>query len=355
MKSNVVYIRVSQIRKAVKLAIISQKYMDEGKRFGACVWSQSGLGKTACTDTLNEELTAETGIEYGLADCNLSSSTPEDVKGYPELKNGVLSFINQWKFDKDSRGIFRCDEFDRPAYFQNLIAIAKYAIDRQGETPLPLNWFALALGNGVSDAHTQELTEHLKGRFIHLYVSTNSTLAQKERLEYLEKSGASKTTLKFERLNPLLTRDEFEAHAIDNNRTRKYADAILRAYDALREAGFDYSDVILPVLAGTVGKTSALQMLKIHELGDMPELDEVIANPMTTVMPDDLSLRHKFITTLVHEAQTDCEKAVKLLDYIVRYPNEVARYAIETLALECPMICKSKTYINWFNRTTHNS
>ena len=351
MKSNVVYIRVSQIRKATKLAIIAQKFMEKGKRFGACVWSQSGLGKTACTDTLNVELSEETAMEYGLADCNLSSSTPEDVKGYPELKDGVLNFVNQWKFDPNSRGIFRLDEFDRPAYFQNLIAIAKYAIDRQGENPLPLNWFVLALGNGISDAHTQELTEHLKGRFIHLYVSTRSTLAQQERLDYLASTGASKTTLKFERLNPLMTRDEFEPHAIDNNRTRKYADAILRAYDSLKEAGFDYSDVILAVLAGTVGKTSALQLLKIHELGDMPELDEVIANPMGTVMPDDLSLRHKFLTTLVHEAQADCDKAVKLLEYIVRYPNEVARYAIETLALECPMICKSATYVKWLNRS----
>ena len=351
MKSNVVYIRTSQIRKATKLAIIAQKFMDEGKRFGACVWSQSGLGKTATTDTLHEELAEETGMDYGLLDCNVSSATPEDVTGFPQVVDGVLNFISQWKHDPESKGIFRLDEFDRPAYFQTLISIAKYAIDRQGEHPLPLNWFVLALGNGASDAHTQELTEHLKGRFVHLYVSTRSSLAQSERMEYLEGSGASKTSLKFERLNPLVTRDEFEAHAIDNHRTRKYADAILRAYDSLKEAGFDYSDVILPVLAGAIGKVSALQLLKIHELDDMPELDDVIADPEGTVMPDDLSLRHKFITALVHEAQADCDKAVKLLDYIVRYPSEVARYAIETLALECPNICKSPAYVKWANRT----
>jgi MoxR-like ATPase len=351
MKSNVVYIRTSQIRKAVKLSIIAQKFMDTGKRFGACVWSQSGLGKTATTDTLHEELTAEANHEYGLIDCNVSSSTPEDVGGFPQVVDGVLNFISQFKFKAGSRGIFRIDEFDRPAFFQTLIAVAKFAIDRQGNNHLPIDWFVLALGNGMSDAHTQELTEHLKGRFIHLYVSTNSSLAQKERLEYLEQSGASKTTIQYEKINPLLTRDEFEPHAIENHRTIKYADAILRAYDSLKDAGFDYSDVILPVLAGTIGKAGAVQMLRIHELGDMPTLDQVIANPAGTEMPDDLSLRHKYLTALVHEAQTDCDKAVKLMDYIVRYPSEVARYAIETLSLECPMVCKSEAYVKWFNRS----
>jgi len=351
MKSNVVTIRPSQIRKSVKLCIIAQKFMDVGKRFGCAVFSQSGFSKTASTDNLHEELTAETGIDWGLTDCNVASSMPEEIGGFPQVLNGILKFISQWTMKHDSFGIFRIDEFDRPAFFQTLIAVIKYAIDRQGENVLPLNWFVLALGNGMSDAHTQELTEHMKGRFVHLYVSSRSSLAQKERLEYLEKSGASKTIIQYERINPLLTRDEFEPHAVENQRTVMFANAILKAYDSLKEAGFDYSDVILPVLAGTIGKAGAVQMLRLHELADMPTLDQVIANPNGTVMPDDLSLRHKYLTALVHEAQVDCDKAVKLMDYIVRFPNEVARYSIETLALECPMVCKSATYVKWFNRS----
>ena len=350
MKSNVVYIRVGLIKLAVKLCIVAQDYMDKGKRFGACVWGQSGIGKTAVTDGLSEDFTKKTDTPWGMIDCNMSACTPEDVAGYPSIDAGQMKFISQWKLAKDSYGIFRLDEFDRPAYFQNLIALAKFAIDRQVDNPLPINWFVLALGNGQSDAHTEQLTEHLKGRFIHLYVSTASSQAQEERIAYLESSKASKSLIKFSRMNPLVTRDEFEPHAIDNDRTRKYADAILMAYDVLTKAGHDLSEVILPVLAGTVGKHSALELLKIHELGDMPSLEEVIANPLAAIIPEDLSLRHKFTTMLVHEAQNDCDKAIKLLEYIVRLPNEVARYSIETLATACPAVCKSATYVKWQNR-----
>jgi len=350
MKSNVVYLRVGLIKSAVKLCVAAQNYMDKGKRFGAVVWGQSGIGKTAVTDGLAEEFTAKSKVAWDMIDCNMSACTPEDVAGYPSIENAQMKFISQWKIAADSHGIFRLDEFDRPAYFQNLIAVAKYAIDRQVTTPLPLGWFVLALGNGISDAHTQELTEHLKGRFVHLYASTAGTRSQEERIKYLESSGASKTAIKFERINPLVTRDEFDAHAIDNSRTRKYADAILKAYDALTAQGVDLSEIILPVLAGTIGKSGAIEMLRLHELSDMPSLEEVIANPLTCMIPDDTSFRHKFITSLVHEAQQDCDKAVKLMDYIVRLPNEVARYAIETLSTACPKVCQCKTYVTWTNR-----
>lgn len=349
MNSPVMYVRLSQVPKAVKLSILAQKFMD-GKKFGLCVWGQSGIGKTSITDGLAEDFSKLTNTHWDMLDCNLSSSTPEDVNGFPHITDGVLKFIQQWNLGKNSNGIFRIDEFDRPAYFQNLIAIAKFAIDRQTENALPENWFVLALGNGISDAHTQELTEHLKGRFVHIYVSTNGALANDERLAYLESKNLPKSVLNFERMNPIKTRDEFEPHAVDNNRTRVYAYAILKAYDTLKKMGKDYSDVLLPVLAGAIGKNQACELLKLVELENLPTLDEVIANPMSAIIPDDLSLRHKFVSVLVHEAQNDCQKAVKLMDYLVRLPNEVARYAIENLSTACPEVCKCKTYVTWSNR-----
>lgn len=353
MNSPVMYVRLSQVPKATKLSILAQQYMPEGKRFGLCVWGQSGIGKTAITDGLAEDFTKLTSSKWDMLDCNLSSIAPEDVKGMPHINaSAELKYITQWNLNKDSNGIFRLDEFDRPAYFQNLIAIAKYAIDRQdNDNKLPANWFVLALGNGMSDAHTQELTEHLKGRFIHIYVSTNGSLANEERQAYLETKNLSKGILAFERMNPIKTRDEFEAHAIDNCRTRIYAYAILKAYEVLKGMGKDYSDVLLPVLAGAIGKSEACELLKLVELENLPTLKEVIANPLTAMIPEDLSLRHKYVSVLVSEAQNDCQLATKLLEYLVRLPNEVARFSIENMLISCPDICKSATYVKWSNRT----
>jgi MoxR-like ATPase len=351
-KSNVVYMTIGMVRKAVTLCILAQKHMPAGKRFGAIVWSQSGIGKNGVTDNLAADMSAMSKKEWGSIDCNLAGGTPEDITGLPEIINGQTVYHSVYKLAKESYGIFRVDEIDRPAYFQNIIAMVKFGVDRTVTQPLPLNWFVLGLANGVSDAQTQELTEHIKGRFCHLYVSTNLPNADKEFAEYQKSRNTCDAIKRLLALNPIKTRDEFEAHAIYNKRTLEYADSLLKAYLQLKAIGQDYNDVLLPCLAGVIGKNEAIQLLRLQELESLPTLDEVIADPLNAMIPEDLSLRHTYLTVLVQEAQADCTKAVKLMDYLVRLPNEVARYSIEMLALSCSSVMTCKAYAIWMNRLT---
>jgi MoxR-like ATPase len=350
IRKNVVYMTLGMVRKAVALLIVAQDFMPKAKRFGALVWGQSGIGKNGVTDGIADNFTEKTGVQWGHIDCNVSSMTPEDLTGLPTIENGRTVYHPQYVLDTNSKGIFRVDELDRPAYFQNLIAVAKFAIDRTVETPLPLGWFVLGLANGGSECHTQELTEHLKGRFCHLYVSTQGSKAKGETADYYETRQTSAAIRKLASVEPVETRDEFEEHAVYNSRSLEYADAILKAYETLKAQGADFSDVLLPCLAGAIGKAMALELLKLHELADLPTLDEVCRNPHGTDIPDDTSLRHKYVSALVHEAQEDCHKATALMPYLVRLPNEVARYAIETLSTACPDVVKSAAYTTWANR-----
>lgn len=346
----VVYIPLRHVRKSIALLITAQNYMPQGKRFGALVWGQSGIGKNGVTDDIAASFTEKTGQQWGMIDCNVSSMTPEDLTGLPTIENGQTVYHPQYKLDPKSQGIFRVDEFDRPAYFQNLIAVAKFAIDRTVENPLPLGWFVLGLANGVSDNHTQELTEHLKGRFVHLYVSTDSDLARQDTEDYYNKRDTSKAIRQLAKLQPVTTRDEFEEHAIYNCRTMEYADSILKAYEDLKKMNIDCSEILLPCLAGAIGKESALMLLKLYDLADLPTLDEVCQNPTTSPIPTATDLRHKYISILVEQAQEDCIKATKLLSYLIRLPNEVARYAIERLSIACPEVMNNQVYIKWSNR-----
>jgi hypothetical protein len=351
IRKNVVYITLGKVRKAVALAILAQGFMPTAKRFGAMVWGQSGIGKNGVTDGLAEFFTAKTQEPWGMIDCNVSSMAPEDLTGLPKIENGVTTYFAPYKLPENSKGIFRVDEFDRPAYFQNLVTVAKFAIDRTMPSSLPLNWFVLGLANGVSDCQTQELTEHLKGRFMHLYVTTNGSEAKKEFENYQVNRETSAAIRKLTMLDPVLTRDEFEEHAVYNNRSIEYADAILKAYEHMKAQGADYSDVLFPCLAGCIGKHSAIELMKLYELSDLPTLDQVCLSPLTATIPADLSLRHKYISMLVHEAQNDCQIAKKLMVYLVRLPNEVARYAIEILSTACPDVMQCESYIKWANRT----
>ena len=52
--SKVVYVTVGMIRKAVALCVMAQKYMPEGKRFGAIVWVNLVLARMRLRmDSLN--------------------------------------------------------------------------------------------------------------------------------------------------------------------------------------------------------------------------------------------------------------------------------------------------------------
>ena len=348
--SKVVYLTVAQVPKAISLCLMAQSHMPTGKRFGALVWGQSGIGKNAVTDKLGDLFGKATGKAYMMYDCNLSACAPEDITGLPIIQNGKTVDIPRYAFPTDSYGIIRLDEMDRPAYRQNLVAIVKYALDKTVDNPLPSNWMVLGLGNGMSDEGTQPLTEHIKGRFCHLYVSMNTTKAQEELENVYRKQGMPEALIKLHKMNPLKTRDEFEEIAVDNPRGRMYAGAILKAYEALKEVGADYSDVLLAVLAGTIGKVLAVELLTLNDLANLPDLDAVIANPKGTEIPNDLGLRCKYLDCLVATAQGDCNKAVKLLDYLVRYPAEIARNSIEQLATSCPKVTTAKTYVEWSNR-----
>ena len=347
MINSVVKIRQSQIRKCVILSVLAQGYMPENKKFGCIVWGQSGIGKNAATDNLHKDFTTLTGKDWGFLDINVAGIMPEDLTGIPYSDGGVANYLPLIKTGKQQFGICRLDEIDRPTSMSVLINAAKFAIDRTTVNPLPENWFILGQGNGVSDSNTQELTEHIKGRFVHIYVTMNSQLAHEEYLKYLESRNAHPATLKIARLNPLKTRDEFEEHAVDNARTREYADCVLKAYSESKLRGQDFSDVLFPVLAGVVGKTLATELFTAIELEGLPTLDDVCKSPKSVIIPNDLSLRHRLVSIMVSEAGDNCAKASKLVEYIVRYPAEVARYALDNLMLTCPNIVKVDAFIKW--------
>lgn len=354
MTGNVITIRPSQIEQAVMLCILAQNHMPKGKKFGALVWGQSGTGKNAFTDKLAEKFTAMTGTEWGLLDLNMAGMMPEDMTGLPateDCKGGKKAvYLPLIKTGKQKMGICRMDEIDRPTNKATLIAGVKFAIDGTSENPLPENWFVLGMGNGISDSDTCSLTEHIVGRFCHLYVSTNSDGAKNDYNNYLDSRKANSAVKKLVRLNPMKTRDEFEEHAVYNNRTIEFADCIITAYQNALEQKLDFSDVLLPVLAGVIGRIPATELVTIMELSDLPTLDEVLNDPKNSVIPADLSLRHKYISVLVIEAGEDCDKAEKLVPYLTRYPAEVARFALDNLVMSCPKVANTQAYIQWEKR-----
>jgi len=359
-KQAVIYLSLPQAKKAVVLCVMAQQYLpkyDGGQResFGAILWGQSGIGKNGITNNLGVELTKATGETWCQMDVNLSGMSPEDIHGVPAVRpdannveKEVLKYFNSINLPNDAKGIFRLDEIDRPAYYQTLIEMMKYALDRTDHRHnLPFGMFVLGLGNGRSDTNTQELSEHAKGRFCHLYVSENVSGARTAHINYMKSKGFNESIINLFESDPIVTRDEFEESAICNKRTASFANAILSAYKDLKKAGSDFGDVLLACLAGVIGKDRAIEVIRLEELQNLPKLSEICANPLTAIIPEELSLRHRYLTVLVNDASTKPELAPALISYISRFPKEMARYAMDKMILDIPEIVKSKEYITW--------
>lgn len=352
INDKVIYLSLEQSRRAVLLCILAQRFMPATKRFGAVIWGQSGIGKNGITDGLCDTLSTLSKAPWQFHDEDLSSCSPEDIKGLPRLTDAGACFAPFINLDKDSKGIFRVDEIDRPAYYQSLIALVKFGIDRTTSHHLPLNWFFLGLGNGSSDQHTHELSEHVKGRMCHLYVSTNAGGALDDVNAYYEKQGMPAALIKFNNMNPIATRDEFEEIAVDNNRTREYAGCILAAFETFKNhANAPKFDDILPAcLAGVIGKASAMELLKVYEMENLPSLSQVCNDPKGATMVSDLSTRHKHLSHLVSEVGADCAKASKLITYLLRTESEQVRFMLDKMIALCPDIAKNPEYVKWLAR-----
>lgn len=355
----VVYMSLKQAKKAIVLCVMSQKYLpkyDGGQTetFGAILWGESGIGKNGITNNLGVELSKALGENWIQADVNLCGMSPEDVQGVPAVrmddivKKEVLKYFNSLNFPKETKGIFRLDEIDRPAWYQTLTEMMKYAVDRTDHrNNLPTGMFVLGMGNGSSDSNTTRLSDHAKGRFCHLYVSENVAGAAEEHQAYMRGHGYNESIIRMFQNDPIKTRDEFEEIAIRHKRTGSFANAIVSAYKDLKKAGSDFSDVLLPCLAGVVGKKSAIEIIRFEEMSHLPTLADIVKNPLKAMMPEDLSLRDRYLKVLVSDCTGDCKLAPKFIQYVARFPRELARSALDSLMLACPDVVRTAEYIKW--------
>lgn len=338
-----------QILSATCLCILAQRFMPKGQKFGMMVWGSSGIAKSAMASKVGpimEVILSKVEgkkITFPRCEFNASNSGPEDLKGLPIIAknahgNYITKFapIHDWKGETASEyGLFDCDELDRTMDPSTINAWARYAIDGAGDCPLPPKWFVLGMGNGGSDSNTTELSEHCRGRMVHVYASVNSAEARRDYETYVSEMDVDPAIKALHRLDPVQSNEEdFEEHAVYNYRTTMYANAIINAYkvfgDDLRNAGCMVDAVLRPLLAGAVGVAMGAELVRLMDFDGLPTLGEIVNKPDTVPVPTDLSLSVKYVDTLCEFASCDHE-ATQLATYFKRFPDEVARVGLSKL------------------------
>ena len=369
INQQVVYCSLKEAKGATLLCILANRIMQAKalangatvedlhvNQFGAIIYGSTGIGKTNATNHIHDELTNLSMkdskgnlVTWDRLDINLSNLLPEDF-GLAVLNNEktAIKYLSRYNVDKPF-GICVADEIDRAFSMQTIANFVKFAIDRTGDSVLPWNWFVLAMANGSSDSHTLTLTEHIRGRFCQLYVSTNTDEYKQEFNDYMDSQGYLSPVRRLLAMNAVQTLDQFEDNTIYNTRTVSFSNYILEAFNKYGKVLKISRKSLFAALSGLIGKSMAIELLSLIEVESLPTLLEVCAMPDSVNIPNDLSLRHKHATELVKQCPLD--KANELIQYLTRLQPEVCRNLIETLAtrlggnlLDCP------NYGKWLSR-----
>jgi len=339
LNGKVQFLNIAQVRRA--LALLWRANVPTALIGGV------GCGKTTAVEEFVAALNTN-GFSWELWTLPLAYMDPTDIGGIPTPESERVRYLLPpfLPFDPNQKGVIFGDEFDRAtsevqnAFLQVLLGRKIHGV------PLSPNAYVVLAMNGESDMFTTPLSYAARTRICSLFVSSNADGSLDSYEDWAMQNGISPLMMGFARFRPDLLRpfEEFEELAIATPRTRDMADRILTA---AAQVQFPTEDILLPCLAGVVGKATALEILAYRELFDKaPKPQEVLKNPTTAPIPERLDIVYSLCSALLRHVATR-EQAGRLVPYAVRLPDELCAFTLRMLAKAIPDAVTLPEYIQW--------
>lgn len=342
MKNKNFYISLEQALRAMLLAYISKIFL--------ILVGGNGAGKSSvCRDA--HRLIAEKVKDLQFQQIDLSTMQAGDffipVPNH-ELRKVIYYSTDLFKFNEPDRRFVVFEELDRgDRDVMNIVSQLVLARQLHNFT-LSDDVFMVGNMNGSADPEgTNPLTNALKTRSCFLYVSTNSTGAEEEFTDYCVRNKVNPAIAGFRKFRPDLVpayEDYDELNMAANSRTLVMCGQL---FDKAESVKFKTDDIILPMIAGLVGKATAIELWGFYKLRkEVPTVEEILKDPIGSKIHGDASVNWAVVCGLVHHADT-APKGLALLRYILRMPREIRKFAVKKLSEKCPDIIGSAEFIKF--------
>ncbi|MFC1454266.1 ATP-binding protein [Verrucomicrobiota bacterium] len=320
-----------------------------------------GIGKTTLIyDVIKDLNKMEPNVpkppgEWKLWLSILSLCESTDIGGIPYPgKNGRVDYLmaKDLPFDCVDRGILCCDEYDRAKEdVQNASLQLMLGGNIHGHKLSP-NVFPVIAMNGESDIYTTPLSNAAITRMCTLFISHSADGALDSYIEWAEQNKISPMMRGFAAFRPELikTDNSFKELAIPTPRTRDMADRILRAAESV---AFETDDIIMPCLAGVIGRAAAVELLAYKEAWkEIVPITEIIKDPKNAKIPDNVSVLYGLAAAMSDHIPKESDTGQvniidKLTDYIVRMPPELAAFAFRCIGRKCGKLETNTVYLKW--------
>jgi hypothetical protein len=290
------------------------------------LWGPPGSGKSSIVRRAAEQAQLE------LLDLRAVLLDPIDLRGLPRIENQTACWCPPSFLPKDGQGLLFLDELAQaPPLVQ--AACLQLTLDRRvGEYELPEGWNVIAASNRQEDrAGTHRLISPLLNRFIHLDLEINPDDWQ----EWAVQANVAAEVRSFLRYRPNLL-FQFEPNALARSfptpRSWEFVSQVLARTPP---------ELLHAVVAGCVGAGPAAEFAGFCQIcRQLPDLDEVLANPAAVSVPREPSVLYALVGALVERCRPgDPAKLLGLTQYATRLPDEFSVLAMrDALALHPKLI-----------------
>lgn len=339
----VMMLNIEQAQRALALLLLA--------KVPACLIGGVGCGKTTAVEAVGEKARKNVP-NFKVWTKILSYCAEEDLGGVPvpNTDNGRVKYLmpEDMPFDEDATGILFFDEFDRAREQVQTAALQYLLGGNVNGHKVPAGVFPVLAMNGESDIYTNPLSAAAVTRLCTLFVSSQAAGNQQSYDAWALENDVSPVIRGFARWCPDLVKsfDAFEELARPTPRTRDMAGRIL---DVVDEVSFQTDDILLPCLAGVVGKAAAVQLIAFRELfGTLPDLEAVLSNPEGADVPTEMSARYAIVAALSSRVTT-ADRGEAAIKYAIRCGNEMASFIVGVLPVKCPAVVTTPTYLNFVN------
>lgn len=297
-----------------------------------------GLGKS----DIVKQLAAEE--EIGFIDLRIGTMLPEDLTGIPvpdlEKRLAVWLRADFWPSVKRDgpKGIIMFDELsDAPRNLQS--CIYRVILDRQiGDYKLPEGWWPMAAGNRREDkAAAQQISTALANRFAHIHVHADTDCW----LTWANTNGISPMLMGFIKWRPGLL------HAMDSNGTNLLAFPTPRSWAQASKVFDAEPGMRHRLLRSIVGEGAAIEVETFFKAVDLPDFEDIIAQPKKTKIPDEPASRYALGALL--SRNMDRDNIDKIFTYIGRsdFGSDFATVVILEACQRDNDLCATKAFTTW--------
>jgi hypothetical protein len=254
-------------------------------RIPVCIVGDPGCGKTAGVLSFHREMHT-INANFGLWMLRLGLLAPEDVGGYPQVKDGEMEFamLNNLPWN-DEHGIVFLDELGRCAEATQNASLPIVGGDMFHGHQISRNAFVIAAMNGESDTYETPLSRAYRSRMCTVFMSSATDASKARWKEWADGADVEKSVIEFHQtVCKQSAMTDFDELAICNNRTLEMMSWVLKAKNVTDDAHlYQTDDIIDPILEGLIGIEQASMYRMSSELQDLKP-EQVLAGCAT--IPD---------------------------------------------------------------------